>query len=171
MNVILCGFMGCGKSSLGNVLSKVIRYNFIDMDSYIERNQGMTIPQIFREYSESGFREIEYRACSELSKLNNTVIATGGGTVMSQRNVEALKLTGKIVFLRVLEPVLLERIRNDPERPLAYEKSDEEIIALYRSRLPTYRRVADITFRGGVGVISDAEKLADLLLAVGIIQR
>lgn len=164
MNIILCGFMGCGKSTLGGVLSKILKYGFIDMDEYIQEKQGMKISDIFEKYSENGFRDIEHKACIELSKTENTVIAAGGGALAFQRNADALKRSGRIVFLKAADEVILKRIRNDPARPLAFGKSDEEIIALYHKRIPGYEKAADIIFEGGVGVRNDAEKLALLLL-------
>ena len=123
----------------------------------------MKIAEIFEKYSENGFRDIEHKACCELAQKENAVIGAGGGALAFQRNIEALKGNSTIVFLRVDDNVILGRIRNDKSRPLVFGKSDDEILSLYHSRIPSYEKAADMIFNGGSNVKRDAEKLARLL--------
>lgn len=164
MNIVLCGFMGCGKTTLGRFTAEKLGYDFVDMDNYIEKSRQMTVAEIFDKYGEQGFRDIENSACREIAQMENVVVGAGGGALTFQRNVDALKGKCKIVFLRVDEKVLLSRIRGDKRRPLVVGKSDDEIIELYRKRLPCYERAADMVFDGGESVKADAERLSAILL-------
>lgn len=160
MNIVLCGFMGCGKTTLGRLTAKKLGYDFIDMDKYIEESRKMTVAEIFEKYGEGGFRDIEHSACREIAMMKNVVVGAGGGALTFERNIEVLKDKCKIVFLRVDEKILLSRIRGDRKRPLVVGKSDDEIIELYTKRLPFYEKAADIIFDGGDNAEKDAERLS-----------
>ena len=86
-NLVLIGFMGCGKTTIGKNLSKLTGYNFIDMDYEIEKSAGMKINSIFEKYGERAFRNMESELCAELSKADGCIIATGGGVVKSDSNI------------------------------------------------------------------------------------
>ena len=90
-NIILCGFMGCGKSTVGALLAKKTGMSFIDMDSYIEKKEQKTISSIFEEHGEEYFRALEREAAKELAEKNGLVIAAGGGTLVYQANVDTLR--------------------------------------------------------------------------------
>ena len=98
-NIVLCGFMGCGKSTVGKNIARKSGRKFLDMDSYIEEKAGMTVSEIFEKYGEEKFRDMEHDACVELAGLEGLVIASGGGAFTFKRNVEAFKGKDKIVFL------------------------------------------------------------------------
>lgn len=148
-NVILCGFMGCGKSSIGRKLAHKIEREFIDMDKYIEEKEGMTVSEIFAEKGESGFREIETEACRELSEKENCIIAAGGGTLTIPENVEILKKGGKIIFIDVSYENLCERLSRDTRRPLLQVENRNEVIKeLLDKRLPLYRNAASVYVNG-----------------------
>ena len=98
-NLILIGFMGTGKTSLGKLLANKLGRGFVDLDQKIEHDSGMTIPKIFELYGEKYFRELEKKAVREVCERKNLVIATGGGTVKDSENVRLLKSSGKIVCL------------------------------------------------------------------------
>ena len=117
-NVILCGFMGCGKSTIGKNAAKKTGRRFVDMDEYIEKQAGKTVAEIFAERGEEGFRELEHEACVELSKKRNLIVATGGGALTFERNVEVFKGTDTIVLLDVPLRVIRLRLRYDKKRPL-----------------------------------------------------
>lgn len=144
-NIILCGFMGCGKSTVGKKLSKLTGLDFVDMDDYIEQNAGMKISRIFEKYGESHFRDLEHRAAVELSRRGGCVVATGGGALTFQRNVDALKKGGTIVLLDTPLRVLQLRLKNDKNRPLLQRPDRQRFIReLHRQRLPRYRKAADV---------------------------
>ena len=91
-NIILCGFMGCGKSTVGRTVARKMGRRFLDMDRYIETKAGKTIPEIFDEVGEEGFRDLEHEACAELAQMSNIIIASGG--VSSLEDIRALKDAG-----------------------------------------------------------------------------
>lgn len=98
-NIVLCGFMGCGKSTVGKNIARKSGRKFLDMDSYIEEKAGMTVSEIFEKYGEEKFRDMEHDACVELSGLEGLVIASGGGAFTFKRNVEASRARTRLFFL------------------------------------------------------------------------
>lgn len=148
-NIILCGFMGCGKSSIGRKLSNKCDRQFVDMDKYIEEKAGMTVSEIFESKGESGFRELETEACRELSEKENLIIAAGGGTLTFPQNVEILKKGGKIIFIDVSYENLCERLKRDTCRPLLQVENRNEVIReLLEKRLPLYKAAASVYVNG-----------------------
>ncbi len=148
-NIILCGFMGCGKTTVGENLKKKSGMNLVDTDEYIERTQNMTISEIFAKYGEDYFRELEYQACKELSQKKGIIISTGGGALTFERNAEVLRETGTIVLIDVPLEVLKERLKYDKTRPLLQrEDKDEAMRELYEKRMPLYKKSADIVIDG-----------------------
>lgn len=148
-NLILCGFMGCGKTTVGENLRKKSGMNLIDTDTYIEKTQGMTISEIFEKYGEDYFRDLEHKACKELSEKKGVIISTGGGALTFQRNVDVLKSTGTVVLIDVPLEVLKERLKHDTTRPLLQRPDkDEAMKALYEKRMPMYKSAADIIIDG-----------------------
>lgn len=140
-NIVLIGMPGCGKTTVGKVLSKKLKYKFCDMDSYIQQMTKKTIKELF-EQGEENFRDWETKACEELVKLNNTIIASGGGVVKREKNIEILKKNCTILFID--RPV--ERILSDVDinsRPLLKD-GKEKLYSLYEERYELYRNAADI---------------------------
>lgn len=148
--IVLCGFMGCGKSAVGRRLSFYTRRPLIDMDAYIEEQAGMEISEIFARQGESYFRELEHRAVVELAGKKRLILSTGGGALTFSRNVEAFRRTGcKIVLIDASLEAIAYRLRNDTRRPLLQRPDREQAMkALYESRMPLYRAAADITVNG-----------------------
>lgn len=145
MNIVLSGFMGSGKTTIGKALSNLLDYTFIDMDDRIEQEVGMPIPEFFSSLGEAEFRYIESKVAKKLGGKNKKIIATGGGALLTQENVTALKENGKIIFLDVPIEDLIVRIEHaHTVRPLAKQRTPDEIIALYNQRLPIYQSSADI---------------------------
>lgn len=143
-NIILCGFMGSGKSTIGKQLSEKLGTGFIDTDIYIEQKEGMTISQMFEKYGESYFRQKEKEVCEELSNLQRMVISTGGGTLLSDDNMKALKKNGVIFLLNVSSRTVLTRLKNDTTRPLLQREDKEKAVKMMlSSRTPLYNRAAD----------------------------
>ena len=98
-NIVLCGFMGCGKSTIGKELAKLIKMDFIDIDTYIESKENMTVSKIFKLRGEKYFRKLETKAILNLALKPYKVIALGGGSLLNSENVEVLKSNSKIFFL------------------------------------------------------------------------
>ena len=111
-NIILCGFMGCGKSTVGALLAKKTGMSFIDLDAYIEKKEKMTISRIFADKGEEYFRELERQAVKELSEKNGMVIAAGGGTLTFQENVDVFRKTGRIILLDLPVEAISERLKD-----------------------------------------------------------
>ncbi len=130
MRIYLIGYMGCGKSTLGRRLSQDKGLQFVDMDHYIEERNCKTVPQIFAEEGEEGFRQKERKALEELSEFTDIVIATGGGAPCFFDNMELMNQTGKTIYLNIEPTILADRLlKSKTERPLIKGKSREELIA------------------------------------------
>ncbi|WP_297087065.1 shikimate kinase [uncultured Draconibacterium sp.] len=130
MRVYLIGYMGCGKSRLGRRFSEHLGVQFVDMDDYIEERNCKTVPQLFADYGEDGFREKERKALEELSEFTDVVIATGGGAPCFFDNIDLMNKTGKTVFLNIDPAILADRLLSSKtERPLIKGKSREELVA------------------------------------------
>jgi len=138
--VVLVGMPGCGKSTIGKLVSKELNINFFDMDDYIENMTTKTIPQLF-EQGEDYFRDFETLACKELSEKSNILISSGGGVVKRKENIEILKKDSYIIFIdRPLEDLLTDV--DISKRPLLKE-GKEKIIKLYEERYELYKSCAD----------------------------
>ena len=118
MNIVLCGFMGSGKTVVGNELSKIMGRKFVDTDELIEQEQGVAVKAIFAAHGEDYFRDLEFECCKKVSEMKNCVVSTGGGALTFARNAEVLKKSGKIVFLDASFDVICDRIGNSNNRPL-----------------------------------------------------
>lgn len=117
-NVILTGFMGTGKTSLGKMLATKLGRPFVDIDKKIEDETQLSIPRIFERFGEAHFRELEKAAVKELSERRGLVIATGGGTVKDEENIRLLKSSGIIICLTTKPEEILNRTARRGERPL-----------------------------------------------------
>ena len=126
MKIYLIGMPGCGKSTLGNILSKKLNYDYIDMDNYIEKQACMFIDEIFEAYGESYFRELETNTLKEFMELDNVIISTGGGIIKNKKHKELMN--GLCVFLDVPLDILEKRLNDsDIIRPLLQTKTVFEI--------------------------------------------
>lgn len=118
-NLVLIGFMGSGKSTIGRILSKILEMNFIDSDYEIEKNSKMTIREIFKKHGQDEFRKIEMETVKEIGKrFQNTVISTGGGIILNKVNIENLRKDSLIIYLNVDRKILYKRLKNSKNRPL-----------------------------------------------------
>lgn len=161
MNIILCGFMGSGKTVVGGELAKIMGRKFIDTDEYIEAQQGVAIKAIFAVHGEDYFRELEHQACKELAeKSKNCIISTGGGAMTFKRNVDAVRQSGKIVFLDADFDVICDRIGNSNNRPLFQDK--EKAKALYDERKAKYLDAADYVIDGNMSAMKTALEIAQI---------
>ncbi len=119
-NIILTGFMGVGKTSIGVQLAKDIGYVFVDTDELIEADQKTTITEIFSAFGEPYFRDVESRIIRQVLENENQVISTGGGAVIRSENREAFKKGGLVVCLTANPEVIYERIKHETHRPLLH---------------------------------------------------
>ena len=148
-NIILCGFMGCGKSTVGRNIARKTGRRFIDMDRFIEQRANATVSELFAERGEEGFRELEHEACIELSNMRNLIVAAGGGALTFQRNVDVFRGKDKIVLLDVPLRTIRYRLRNDKTRPLLQrEDKDRAMEELFMKRYPRYMAAADVVVSG-----------------------
>ena len=129
-HIFLTGFMGSGKSTAGKALAPLLKTRCIDLDEYLEKKEGRTIPEIFESEGEAKFRELEKTYLHELIKLKDPhIISLGGGTVCFFDNLEKIKEKGIIIYIDVPVEVLAARIKeSNSTRPLLKELSQEELI-------------------------------------------
>jgi shikimate kinase len=144
MRIFLTGFMGCGKTTVGRRLAQRLGVGFVDLDEEIERRAGMTVRQIFEQQGEPVFRQMEAEALRGTLALPDVVVALGGGTMAFETNAALIGANGLSVWINPAFATISSRIggRGKADRPLF--KDDVQALALYRERLPAYRR-ADVT--------------------------
>lgn len=143
-NIVLCGFMGCGKSTIGRALAEKLNMKLIDTDTYIEKKEGMSISEIFTTKGEDYFRNAELEVCRELSELRSCIISTGGGTLLKEENAAEIKKGGTVFFLNVSPQTVLTRLRYDTTRPLLQREDKEKAVNdLMDQRMPLYKKAAD----------------------------
>jgi len=143
-NITLIGFMGTGKSSVGRRVAKILGFRFIDTDQEIEVRVGKPIARIFSDHGEEYFRKLEADVVQHLSKLENTVIATGGGLGANLKNLESLKTHSLVICLWASPKTIWERVRHNQNRPLLQVADPiEKIRSLLAERKPVYKK-ADV---------------------------
>ncbi len=143
MNVVLCGMMGAGKTTVGLRLAAQSSRTCVDTDAVIEKKHGK-ISDIFAMHGEGYFRVLERETVKELSEKDNLVLSVGGGLVLQAENVAELKKKGKIVYLRAKKQTLVQRLKEDKDRPLLQgEDLETRIDGLIRQRANIYEHVAD----------------------------
>lgn len=148
-NIYLCGFMGAGKNTVGQILAKQRGGQFFDTDELIQEACGITIPQIFARYGEPYFREQETLSLRYTGEFDDAVVATGGGIVMNADNVELIKNVGKLIYLNTSFEVCYERVKNDINRPNAISRTRQQLLELYEIRQQKYFSAADVVIHGG----------------------
>ncbi len=117
-NIVLTGFMGSGKSTVGRLVAQKIGWPFVDADDEIVARAGMPIPQIFERDSEAGFRRLEREVCQALAERERVVIATGGGMLVDPDNRATMLASGLVVALRMTPDDVLARVGDDNNRPM-----------------------------------------------------
>ena len=149
-NIILVGMMGSGKTTVGKLLAKQLGKTFIDSDEEIQRRTGVTIPHIFDVEGETGFRIREGCVIQELLKLDNIVLATGGGAILSANNRPMMKQNGIVVYLKSSVHDLWQRTRHDHNRPLLQTGNPRaKLQELHDLRDPLYMETADVIIHTG----------------------
>ena len=143
--IILIGYMGAGKTTIGKVLAREMGLDFYDLDDYIVGRFHQTIPDIFAEKGEEGFREIERRMLHEVAEFENVIISCGGGTPCFFDNMDYMNTHGETIFLDASPQVLKEHLKmGKTVRPLIQGKTEEELISYIeeslQKRLPYYQK-------------------------------
>ena len=137
-NLYLCGFMGCGKTTIGREFSKKQGRHYLDLDQLIVQSQGRTIPEIFAQEGEEGFREIEQKILLSTQEYKRAVIATGGGILTRRENGAICNRLGILVFLDLPFEDCYRRIAGDRNRPLVMQNTKEQLNALFDRRRAVY---------------------------------
>ena len=148
-NIILIGYMGSGKSTVGRKAARAVEYNFLDTDALIEKEEGMTISKLFEEKGEPYFREKETETIRKLiAEPKGNIIATGGGLPMKEGNAELLKELGTVIYLKAETDTLMKRLSGDTARPLL-KNGDlrEKIETMLAIRGPVYEACADLVLQ------------------------
>ena len=146
-NIILIGFMGAGKTSVGKAIAEIRKKPLIDTDQMIEEYAGMTISRIFAEKGEKAFRQLETEVLERLLETaDGDVISVGGGLPMREENRTLLKKLGMVVYLKVEPETVLERLKGDTTRPLLQaEDVKKRVQSLLAERGPVYTEAAHQT--------------------------
>ena len=159
-NIVLCGFMGSGKTVVGKELAKILGVKFVDTDELIEEEQGVAIKAIFATHGEDYFRDLEYEMCKKVAEMNGVVVSTGGGAMTFKRNVDAIKEGSKVVFLDASFDVICDRIGDSSTRPLFQDKENAK--KLYDERKDKYLSAADYVINGDMGARKTAMQIAEI---------
>ena len=161
-NLVLVGPMGAGKTSIGRRLAERFGLQFVDADHHIEHRTGATITAIFEHVGESGFRERERCALSELLAGEGQLVATGGGAVLDAENRRRMRERGFVVYLSAGLEAQMKRLARDRSRPLLQRADREQVLRdLAQAREPLYREVADLTMdTDGLTAVDAATRLA-----------
>ncbi len=161
--IILVGYMGSGKTTVGKALSKETGMMFYDLDWYIESRMRKSVSQIFAEKGEEGFRKIEYNMLHEVAEFEDVIISCGGGTPCFFDNMDYLNQQGDVVYLKATPETLYKHLlMAKVERPLLKGKSSEELVAYItehlKERAPFYEKAR---YTLDVNVLDEYDKIKD----------
>lgn len=152
LNLVLVGMPGCGKSRIGKLAAQLLDRPFVDLDAEVVRNAGMSIPEIFAQFGEARFRELEREAARTVAARRGLVIATGGGTIVQPGAPEIFRATGRICYIR--RP--LEMLQTAHGRPLSRDRAAVE--KLYAERREKYELAADFTVDNADATLEEAAR-------------
>jgi len=146
MNIILIGFMGSGKTAVGQELARQLKLKYLDTDILIEKSGGKKISEIFAQKGEEHFRKLETEVVKALEDYDGFVVSTGGGIVLKEENVKMLKKAGPLVLLWAEPEAVIKRIGHQRHRPLlAVDDPAAEAKKILGQRKPIYQKAADFT--------------------------
>ena len=162
--IVLCGFMGCGKSTVGRELAARLGYGFVDTDALVEAQYGGPVRDCFAAEGEAGFRRREAEVCRALAGRERLVIAAGGGTVLQPDALAALRPGALLLYLSVAPETVLRRLRGDSTRPLLQTADPAATVrALLAARDPLYRAAADAVLEADGPAADVAERAFRLI--------
>jgi len=139
--IFLVGFMGSGKTRVGKLLARCLKWNWVDLDHKISSDAGLSIPEIFSQEGEEGFRKRERASFLTYAQIENTVVSCGGGIVTVPENLEDLVNQPRTICLRISPETVFRRVGNDPRRPLLQGPDPfVKIQELMQERKPYYSR-------------------------------
>lgn len=167
-NLVLAGFMGTGKTTVGRLLSRRLQWDLVDTDSLVESEAGISIKEIFATRGEAAFREMESAACARAAREPYRVISTGGGALIDPANRETLEASGIIVLLTCEADALLQRLEESArkgERPLLGDAPAERIASLLRVREAAYNSIHLRVDTTGLTPEEAAERVMELYSA------
>jgi len=163
-NIVLTGFMGTGKSTVGRELARLMGMRFLELDRMIEEEVGLKIKEIFSRYGEEYFRDRESEVVKKISEREGLVISTGGGVVLRRENMDALRKKGIIVWLKAKPETILKRTLSSDERPLLnVDDPEERIRELLQKRRPYYEEADLSVDTDGLSPLQVAERIKSLL--------
>jgi len=164
MNIVLIGYRGTGKSVVGKILARRLNMGYEGMDANIVRRAGMPVPEIVAKLGWPGFRDIESEEARDLAAKDHLVIDTGGGVIERPENIAALKINGRIFWLKASVDTIVRRIQGDDQRPsLTTDKTfTEEVADVLQERMPKYSLAAEFKID-----TDDAtpDRVADMIVA------
>lgn len=144
-NIFLIGFMGAGKSTISDYLSAMFAMEVVEMDQLIVEREGMSISDIFSTYGEEYFRNLETQLLIEMQSRSNVIVSCGGGVAMREQNVVEMKKNGRVALLTATPKTILERVKDNNDRPLLTgHKNVEDIGNLMEARKEKYEAAADV---------------------------
>ncbi len=155
-NIYLIGMPGCGKSTIGKIISEKLGLKHIDADEYLENKYSQSIPDIFKNFGEDDFRNKESIVIKELSKKTNIIVSTGGGVVVRKENKAEMKKSGVVVFINTTPQNILANSSLEG-RPLLSDKN--RIYDLYNKRIALYNDFADIIIDNNSSIEAAAQKI------------
>ena len=167
-NIFLIGFMGAGKSTIAGELKDKLEMERVEMDQMIVEKQGMSISEIFDEYGEIYFRNLESNTLIELQKRKQTIVSCGGGVVMRPENTDHMKKNGRIVLLTAKPETIYERVKDSNERPILNNNMNVEFISeLMEKRREKYEAAADVVVAtDGKNATQICEEIISRLIAL-----
>lgn len=164
MIVALCGFMGCGKTTVGKILAEKMKLPFFDSDDYIEKSENMTVAEIFEKHGESYFRMIEKKCIKEIVKKGNCVLSLGGGALKDAETAQFLKKNAKIVFINTSFEMIKKNIsKSKNKRPIVLKSTEKELQKLYNLRFDTYKEICSFEVSGNVSAKGVAKNICNNL--------
>ena len=166
-NIILIGFMGTGKTSLGKAAARKLKIPFLDTDDLIVQREGMPISRIFAEKGEEYFRSLETQLITELQDLEGGhVIAVGGGLPLREENRPLLRKLGRVIYIRTSPAVLASRLESDTTRPVLQQGEGtipEKVERILGEREPKYMDAADLVIENdGMSFYTVVKKLVSI---------
>jgi len=139
-NIVFLGMMGSGKTSIGSLISRKLKKDFVDTDQYIEKKLNTKISKIFEKNGEKFFRDLEEKTTLQILKNKNIVIALGGGAFLNRNIRNEILKNHQSFWLKCDTETLLKRIKNNPKRPIAFNSSNDDLINLIKKRSNIYSK-------------------------------